>query len=1061
MGDLPATQVNPAGPISNVWIDFAGPLLIRDEGSKYGSKKAYICVFSCTVVRAIHLELVPDQTIEIHYSLGDPVLSLTFWSCEPDRMRDSDLWIVYGTQRNVEGKLDSRREEGLAERAAPQEPKTAEVEPNVRLPRLELPKFDGDVTRFHEFWDQFETSVHRQHGASGVTKLAYLRGCLTGAALNTIEGLSASNKGYKLALQRLRERFDRPMVAVREQILRLVDLLMTKNKLSTICDEFHKKVYALTALGKDPRTSDLSVAEVLIALCREQLPGSVQFRWDELAQANNAVVADLPAFLRFLQQQTDLIGASRRSKEPTREWTKARRSGGERKRNSPESPPRGSATFLQAAVKRKSTFVKSSICRSNVQVCFEQVPVRGGSWQGVPAYVLLAWSLGTTLQGASIEGRQRMESLLQQVLRARRRQRDRSLSRRRSSSQWTSRLQTVRAVAYGEQGPGKRVTCLLDTASERSDRRNPPRDTRRVAPETLIGTSRWQISGTSFSSSFDDANNILCNTQLRTDDWKHLRLLNSAMKDCSDSDQRNGPEDPVAVESVLGWIMCGSSALRHQSQPLSALWILWIRALTGPVGWKCDPEMSEQEKSFWDDFLFDRARYSVRLLKNDGEMELPNHFVSARRRLRAVERRLAQDSVRREHNEGKSGRMWYLSHHVVYQQGPEGIVFDGSEKNQGTSLNDHLDAGPKVQTDLMGILLRFRRFRVVLQSDIAKMYLQVGLHEDERDFCRFLWRDRDCSDTLDIYRLTRVCFGLACLPCASNALPEAADEIKSCKYVDDLVVSCDSVADAKSFVHQTSDLLSQGGFPSQNGLWKTLGISWDPQLDQLPICLLSQATSETQGTKRGLRLAALVFDPLGALTPFTVRAKQLLQSLWQTGISWDSHLPPEISRKWDQWRADLSDLHQIVLPREYLPYSPMEASRLELHGFGDASEAAYAAVVYLRATQSTGVTRVSFVPAKSEVAPLKKLSVPRLELSAALLCVRLVRTPRRPCPLGQIVDFFTGQGVGKVCKGQDRGRYLAQIGSHFGSAGTSRSSLMGSAHQERVCWKFLWSLPDS
>ncbi|OUC39487.1 zinc knuckle [Trichinella nativa] len=113
-----------------------------------------------------------------------------------------------------------------------------------------------------------------------------------------------------------------------------------------------EKVYALTALGKDPRTSDLSVAEVLIALCREQLPESVQFRWDELAQANNAVVADLPAFLRFLQQQTDLPGASRRSKEPTRERTKARRSGGERKRNSPESPPRGSATFLHAAVKR-------------------------------------------------------------------------------------------------------------------------------------------------------------------------------------------------------------------------------------------------------------------------------------------------------------------------------------------------------------------------------------------------------------------------------------------------------------------------------------------------------------------------------------------------------------------------------------------------------------------------------------------------------------------------------------------------------------------------------------
>ncbi|KRZ06678.1 hypothetical protein T4B_14036, partial [Trichinella pseudospiralis] len=554
--------------------------------------------------------------------------------------------------------------------------------------------------------------------------------------------------------------------------------------------------------------------------------------------------------------------------------------------------------------------------------------------------------------------------------------------------------------------------------------------------------------------------NNLCNTRLRTDDWEHLRPLGLAMDDCPDSDQvdvvigidsyyrflgnqirRGGPEDPVAVESVLGWIICGPVIANPSSPVTTTLCVsvdqgidrtlrrFWEIEEIG-VGSKGDPEMSEQEKSFRDSLSFDGTRYSVRLLKKSGEMNLPNNFELARRRLEAVERRLAQDPVRREqyasifqdylkngwaervNDEEKSGRTWYLPHHAVYQQGPEGqkarIVFDGSAKYQGTSLNDHLDAGPKVQTDLMGILLRFRRYRVALQSDIAKMYLQVGLHEDERDFCRFLWRDR--SGTLDIYRLTRVCFGLTCSPYlaiqvvnshleAHRALfPSVADEIRSCMYVDDLVVSRDSVDDAKLFVHQASDLLSRGGFhltkwasnapealsdlPAEDcssvdrsRLWKTLGISWNPQLDQLSICPPSQAASETHGTKRGLlRLAASVFDPLGALTPFTVRAKQLLQSLWQTGISWDDPLPPEISRKWDQWRSDLGDLHQIALPRAYLPYSPMEASRLELHGFGDASEAAYAAVVYLRATQCTGVTRVSFVAAKSKVAPLKKLS---------------------------------------------------------------------------------------
>ncbi|KRY44469.1 hypothetical protein T03_10103 [Trichinella britovi] len=179
--------------------------------------------------------------------------------------------------------------QGLADRAAPQEMKTADV----RLPRLELPKFDGDVTSFHEYCDQFETSAHRQPGASVATKLAYLRGCLTGAALDTIE-----------------------------------------------------------------------VSEVLIALCQEKLPGTVQFRWDELAQANNAVVADLPAFLRFLQQQTDLPGASRRSKEPTHERSKARQAGGCKHRGKTTDGKPVTASSPSTSASERSVAEQKTIVRS-------------------------------------------------------------------------------------------------------------------------------------------------------------------------------------------------------------------------------------------------------------------------------------------------------------------------------------------------------------------------------------------------------------------------------------------------------------------------------------------------------------------------------------------------------------------------------------------------------------------------------------------------------------------------------------------------------------------------
>ncbi|KRZ75046.1 hypothetical protein T10_1924 [Trichinella papuae] len=176
---------------------------------------------------------------------------------------------------------------GSAESAAPQESKETDFDLNVRLPRLELPILDGDVTRFIN------------------------RGAL-GAALDPIVGLSASNQGYMEALRRLREHFDQPM--------------MNKNKLSTICDEFRKKVYALTALRKNPRAGDLSFAEVLITLSREQLPRAVQFRWEEKVQANNEMAADLLAFIRFLQQQTDLSGALRKSEEPTHQGSETRQS---------------------------------------------------------------------------------------------------------------------------------------------------------------------------------------------------------------------------------------------------------------------------------------------------------------------------------------------------------------------------------------------------------------------------------------------------------------------------------------------------------------------------------------------------------------------------------------------------------------------------------------------------------------------------------------------------------------------------------------------------------------
>ncbi|KRY59122.1 hypothetical protein T03_16464 [Trichinella britovi] len=107
----------------------------------------------------------------------------------------------------------------------------------------------------------------------------------------------------------------------------------------------------------------------------------------------------------------------------------------------------------------------------------------------------------------------------------------------------------------------------------------------------------------------------------------------------------------------------------------------------------------------------------------------------------------------------------------------------------------------------------------------------------------------------------------------------------------------------------------------------------------------------------------------------------------------------EVELQWRVWKLKLNELHCFAIRRAYLPFSPTEASRLELHGFGDASEAAYAAVVSLSGVKTPDDVQVSFVTVNSRVAPLKKLSTPQLELMAALLCARLVCYVRKELAL--------------------------------------------------------------
>lgn len=138
-----------------------------------------------------------------------------------------------------------------------------------------------------------------------------------------------------------------------------------------------------------------------------------------------------------------------------------------------------------------------------------------------------------------------------------------------------------------------------------------------------------------------------------------------------------------------------------------------------------------------------------------------------------------------------------------------------------------------------------------------------------------------------------------------------------------------------------------------------------------------------------LSQTAALYDPLELLGPVIVKAKILLQNLWKLQLSCDEPVPTEIQEAWTRFQENRLDLNHISFPRHITITQPAD---LQLHGFADASESAYGACIYVRSSNVLQIHLSRLVCSKSRVAPLKKLSLPRLELCAALLLSQLCQS---------------------------------------------------------------------
>ncbi|XP_055623510.1 uncharacterized protein LOC129766935 [Toxorhynchites rutilus septentrionalis] len=460
------------------------------------------------------------------------------------------------------------------------------------------------------------------------------------------------------------------------------------------------------------------------------------------------------------------------------------------------------------------------------------------------------------------------------------------------------------------------------------------------------------------------------------------------------------------------------------------------------------------------------GRYVVRLpRKPDFSTMLGESKNSAFRRYEQLERRLNREPLLKEEynkfmeeylsldhmrlvetDDGTSSQTYYIPHHPVIKEESTTtkvrVVFDGSARtSSGFSLNEALCVGPVVQEDLLSIILRFLTYPVALVGDITKMYRQVLQHPDDYPLLRILFRFDKTTPVLT-YELRTVTYGLA--PSSflatrtlqqlaideGHAYPLAGPSLRKNFYVDDFIGGANTVEEATQLRKELSELLSRGGFElrkwtsnrlevlqglrdeqigtksslqfNPNETIKTLGIRWEPETDQLRFD--SQILPrEDPSTKRSiLSDIARLFDPLGLIAPVVVRAKILMQELWSLACGWDDPVPNAILVKWQQFRHELPKIAVYRVDR----YAFLPEATVELHTFADASTSAYGACLYVRCSNALGTVKIRLLASKSRVAPLKRLSIARLELCSCVLAAHLHHRVKESIGVNVSASYF-------------------------------------------------------
>ncbi|XP_036346005.1 uncharacterized protein LOC118755261 [Rhagoletis pomonella] len=368
---------------------------------------------------------------------------------------------------------------------------------------------------------------------------------------------------------------------------------------------------------------------------------------------------------------------------------------------------------------------------------------------------------------------------------------------------------------------------------------------------------------------------------------------------------------------------------------------------------------------------------------------------------------------------------YFLPHHAVRKEESTTtkvrVVFNAScPTANGVSLNDVLHPGPVLQNDLTILILRWRFYKYVFNSDIEKMYRQILLNPTDSKYQRIVFRTSP-TEPISLFELNTVTFGVNCAPYLAirtllqladdveQSHPMASDILRNYMYVDDVLAGGHSIEAAIKAKTEITSALQSAGFPlrkwtsncneilegipkshllkedfldfEDTSTVKALGIRWNAHSDNFYFTAKPIEEQVSYSKRQILSAIAKLFDPLGWLAPVVITAKILMQNIWLEGTGWDEIVSPTTLDRWKNFRESYDSIERIRIPR-WVHFSPV--AEIEIHGFCDASEKAYAASIYLRVEISSKVF-INLLLSKTRVAPVKTISLPRLELCGAVL----------------------------------------------------------------------------